>query len=74
LISGGAIPRIQSVRRKDRQTSRSVTVEAFFPPSKFRKAVIEIPLRAAKVSNDRFAANRDARTLPPSAANISSRV
>jgi hypothetical protein len=38
---------------------------------RLRKAVSEIPLRAATVSKDRFAANRAARTLTPSAVNIS---
>ncbi len=73
-ISGGAMPTIQSVRRNDRQTSRSVTVEAFLPPSRFRRAVREMPLRAANVSNDKLAANRAARTLDPKVASISFRV
>ena len=68
------MPTIQSVRRSVRQTSNSVTVEAFFPPSRFRKAVRDIPLRSASVSNDTFAANRAARTLAPSVASISLRV
>ncbi len=68
------MPTIQSVRRNVRQTSRSVTVEAFRPPSRFRRAVREMPLRAAVVSSDRFAASRAARMLAPSVANISSRV
>lgn len=68
------MPTIQSVRRNVRQTSSKVTVEAFLPLSRFRSAVMEMPLRAAVVSSDRFAASRAARMLAPNVANISSRV
>ena len=68
------MPTIQSVRLNVRQTSSNVTVEAFRPLSRFRRAVREMPLRAAVVSSDRFAASRAARTLAPNVANISFRV
>ena len=73
-ISGGAIPTIQSVHRKVLHTAIKVTVDAFFPPSRFLSAVKEIPLRSASVSNDKFAASRAARTLAPNAFSISSLV
>lgn len=74
FISGGAMLRIQSVRRRVRQTSRSVTVEAFFPFSRFRRAETEMPLRAANVSSERLSASRAERMLAPSVCSISCRV